>query len=188
MGVMIQNVRFRLGLTVLFSALPSFAQQTTATLVGTASDASGAVLRIELEVWQTPRQTENLIVGSVIDRSAPRSRGPGLLDHDVSKRLSRPGHIGSGYNGNRHHPRPDQIGHGNLPGALRLPGITNFDFSAIKSVRFKETRSFEFRTEIFNLFNNFNPDPGPVDRNLNSATFGSIGGGVQGITTRVIYF
>ena len=70
--------------------------------------------------------------------------------------------------------------------AFRLPGITNFDFSAIKSVRFKETRSFEFRTEIFNLFNNFNPDPASVDRNLNSATFGSVGGGVQGITTRVI--
>ncbi|MDQ6664095.1 MAG: TonB-dependent receptor, partial [Acidobacteriota bacterium] len=70
--------------------------------------------------------------------------------------------------------------------AFRLPGITNFDFSVIKSFRFKETRSFEFRTEIFNLFNNFNPDPSSVDRNLNSATFGSVGGGVQGITTRVI--
>ncbi|MDQ6708736.1 MAG: TonB-dependent receptor [Acidobacteriota bacterium] len=111
--------------------------------------------------------------------------------------------------------RPDQIAKGDLPGdkrtwkrwfktdafvqapfgrfgtsprtdAFRLPGITNFDFSAIKSFRFKETRSFEFRTEIFNLFNNFNPDPSSVDRNLNSATFGSVGGGVQGVTTRVI--
>ncbi len=70
--------------------------------------------------------------------------------------------------------------------AFRLPGIANFDYSAIKSVRFKETRSFEFRPEIFNLFNSFNPDPGSVDSNLNSATFGSVGGGVQGITTRVI--
>nr|MDQ2899767.1 TonB-dependent receptor [Acidobacteriota bacterium] len=111
--------------------------------------------------------------------------------------------------------RPDQIAKGDLPGdkrtwkrwfntsafvqapfgrfgtsprtdAFRLPGITNFDFSALKSFRFKETRSFEFRSEFFNLFNNFNPDPGSVDRNLNSATFGSVGGGVQGITTRVI--
>ncbi|MDQ6699642.1 MAG: TonB-dependent receptor, partial [Acidobacteriota bacterium] len=37
-------MRFKTGLVILFSALPALAQQTTATLVGTASDASGAVL------------------------------------------------------------------------------------------------------------------------------------------------
>ena len=45
---------------------------------------------------------------------------------------------------------------------------------------------FEFRTEVFNIANHFNPDPGSLDRNVRSATFGSIGAGVQGITTRVI--
>jgi hypothetical protein len=55
-----------------------------------------------------------------------------------------------------------------------------------KSFRFKERRSFEFRAEFFNLMNNFNPDPATVDLNIRSATFGTIGGGVQGITTRVI--
>jgi hypothetical protein len=55
-----------------------------------------------------------------------------------------------------------------------------------KSIRFKENRSFEFRTEFFNVANHFNPDPQTVDLNLRSVTFGSVGGGVQGITTRVI--
>lgn len=111
--------------------------------------------------------------------------------------------------------RPDQTGPGNLAGgertwlkwfntssfavapfgrfgtsprtdAIRLPGITNFDFSTNKSFRFGETTRFEFRAEIFNLFNNFNPDPATVDRNVRSQNFGTVGGGVQGITTRVI--
>jgi hypothetical protein len=70
--------------------------------------------------------------------------------------------------------------------AIRLPGLWNFDFSATKSFRIKERGAFEFRAELFNLFNQYNPDPQTVDTNLNSKTFGSIGGGVQGITTRVI--
>jgi hypothetical protein len=77
---------------------------------------------------------------------------------------------------------------GNAPrtGAIRLPGTTNVDFSAHKSINFAEQRRFEFRAEFFNLFNNFNPDPGTVDLNIRSKTFGAVGGGVQGITTRVI--
>ncbi|HWB96895.1 MAG TPA: hypothetical protein VG672_09340, partial [Bryobacteraceae bacterium] len=71
-------------------------------------------------------------------------------------------------------------------GAFRLPGIMNFDFSATKAFEFRETKSLQFRVEVFNLFNNFNPDPSTVDTNLNSATFGSVGGGIRGITTRVI--
>jgi len=70
--------------------------------------------------------------------------------------------------------------------AFRLPGLINTDFSVNKAFRFKETRSFEFRAELFNLLNHYNPDPQTVDTNLNSATFGAIGGGVQGVTTRVI--
>ena len=70
--------------------------------------------------------------------------------------------------------------------AIRLPGIINVDFSVNKSFRFTERTRFEFRTEVFNIANHFNPDPGTLDRNVRSATFGMIGGGVQGITTRVI--
>jgi hypothetical protein len=62
-------------------------------------------------------------------------------------------------------------------GAFRLPGLVNVDFSAMKQFRLTETRSFEFRAEFFNLFNHYNPDPQTVDAALNSATFGSVGGG-----------
>jgi hypothetical protein len=71
-------------------------------------------------------------------------------------------------------------------GAVRLPGMENVDFAVDKQVRFKESRAFEFRAEFFNLLRQFNPDPGTVDLNIRSATFGTVGGGVQGITTRVI--
>lgn len=70
--------------------------------------------------------------------------------------------------------------------AIRLPGMINMDFSVNKSFVISEQRRFEFRTEVFNLMNHYNPDPGTVDRNIRSATFGAIGGGVRGITTRVI--
>jgi hypothetical protein len=111
--------------------------------------------------------------------------------------------------------RPDMVASGNLPGdqrtwkkwfntgafvqapygrfgdaprtnAFRLPGLANVDFSVAKGFRFKESRSFEFRTEIFNLFNHYNPDPQTVDTAVNSATFGTVGLGVHGYTTRVI--
>lgn len=36
------------------------------------------------------------------------------------------------------------------------------------------------------LFNQYNPDPSTVDLNFRSATFGTVGGGVRDITTRVI--
>jgi len=70
--------------------------------------------------------------------------------------------------------------------AVRLPGIINVDFSVNKSFRFTENTRFEFRTEVFNIANHYNPEPGSLDRNVRSATFGAIGAGVQGITTRVI--
>ena len=70
--------------------------------------------------------------------------------------------------------------------AFRLPGMMNVDFSINKSFRFAETKSLEFRSEIFNFLKHYNPDPATVDLNSRSATFGAVGGGVQGITTRVI--
>ncbi len=70
--------------------------------------------------------------------------------------------------------------------SIRLPGIINQDFSLNKSFQIREKMRFQFRTEIFNLFNHFNPEPGSVDRNVFSQNYGRVGGGVQGITTRVI--
>ncbi len=71
-------------------------------------------------------------------------------------------------------------------GAFRLPGIFNIDFSATKAFHIRETRGLQIRMEAFNLFNHFNPDPYTVDLAVNSATFGSVGLGLHGYTTRVI--
>jgi len=71
-------------------------------------------------------------------------------------------------------------------GAIRLPGLVNTDFSVNKSFALTERARFELRAEFFNLFNHFNPAPGSVDRNVRSRTFGAVGGGVQGVTTRII--
>lgn len=78
--------------------------------------------------------------------------------------------------------------YGNSPrtGAIRLPGLFTVDFSVNKQFRFAESRRVELRGEFFNLFNHFNPQPGSVDRNSRSVNFGKVGGGVQGLTIRVI--
>jgi hypothetical protein len=51
---------------------------------------------------------------------------------------------------------------GNAPRTICCgPGIANFDVALHKSISLSETRSFEFRTEIFNVFNHtqfLNPD------------------------------
>ena len=70
--------------------------------------------------------------------------------------------------------------------AIRLPGLFNSDFSANKQFSLGEKRYVEFRTEVFNLFNHYNPDVATVDLNIRSQTFGSIGAGVRGTTVRVI--
>lgn len=71
-------------------------------------------------------------------------------------------------------------------GAIRLPGLVNADFSLNKDFAIRERARFELRSEFFNLFNHFNPAPGSVDRNVQSRTFGAVGGGVRGVTTRII--
>lgn len=78
--------------------------------------------------------------------------------------------------------------YGNSPrtGAIRLPGVFNIDMSVNKSFRFAETRRVELRTEFYNLPNHYNIEPGSVDRNFRSVNFGKVGGGIQGLTTRVI--
>jgi hypothetical protein len=77
---------------------------------------------------------------------------------------------------------------GNSPrtGAIRLPGVFSIDMSVNKSFRFAETRRAELRTEFYNLPNHYNIDPGSVDRGFRSVNFGKVGGGIQGLTTRVI--
>jgi hypothetical protein len=85
---------------------------------------------------------------------------------------------------------PAKWGHwGTSPrtGAIRLPGFVNCDISVSKNLSRRDARhQLQFRADVFNVTNHFNPEPGSVDRNVQSATFGSVGGGVQGVTTRVI--
>ena len=49
---------------------------------------------------------------------------------------------------------------------LAEPGIANLDFAVHKTVVLHETRSLEFRTEVFNIFNHtqfLNPDGNVTD-------------------------
>ncbi|MBC7924931.1 MAG: carboxypeptidase regulatory-like domain-containing protein [Bryobacteraceae bacterium] len=71
-------------------------------------------------------------------------------------------------------------------GAVQLPGLLNVDFSINKQFRLSESRRVEIRGEFFNLFNQFNADPGSLDRSVRSANFGKIGGGISGVTSRVV--
>lgn len=71
-------------------------------------------------------------------------------------------------------------------GAVRLPALRNVDLGFARVFHASEQRRFELRAEIFNAAILFNPPPAAVDLNLQSATFGSIGGGVQGLASRVI--
>lgn len=71
-------------------------------------------------------------------------------------------------------------------GAVRLPGVMNLDMSFARAFNLRDDRKVEFRAEVFNVANHFNPPPGALDLNLQSQGFGSVGGGVQGVTSRVI--
>jgi hypothetical protein len=63
--------------------------------------------------------------------------------------------------------------HGNMGrNVLRGPGINNWDLSFLKAIKFTETKSLEFRAEMFNAFNHvqfYNPDA-----NGYSGTFGQV--------------
>jgi len=123
-------------------------------------------------------------------RPNPRSRRPYVPDVIGDRRGNR--HLGertwtSWFNTAAFIQAPfGRFGTSPRTSAIRLPGIANGDFSVNKTFTLSEQRRLEFRTEFFNLTNHFNPDPGTVDRNIRSKTFGAVGGGVQGVTTRVI--
>ena len=52
--------------------------------------------------------------------------------------------------------------------------MSNFDLSLFKQFRISETKSVEFRLELFNAFNT--PTFGTPQRVFNSATFGAVTG------------
>jgi hypothetical protein len=72
-------------------------------------------------------------------------------------------------------PAPGQFG--DLPrNALRGPNFTQFDLIFNKRFRFSESRSIEFRTEVFNLFNHTNFDTPGSRLNLALPTVSQAGG------------
>jgi hypothetical protein len=52
------------------------------------------------------------------------------------------------------------------------PGYANWDFSALKEIRFTESKSLQFRAEFFNLLNH--PNFRLPDSDISSPTFGEI--------------
>lgn len=71
--------------------------------------------------------------------------------------------------------------------AITLPGISNDDSSFVKGFKFGESRNFQLRADIFNLFLHYNPNPNAVGVALNNAnTFGKLGGGTSDQVSRII--
>lgn len=58
--------------------------------------------------------------------------------------------------------------------AVRLNGLTNFDWVFLKDTAITEAMKVQFRAELFNVFNN--TSFATFDNNLSSATFGTYGG------------
>jgi hypothetical protein len=72
---------------------------------------------------------------------------------------------------------------GNVPrNCLTGPRQSNLDFAAIKSLRFGESRSLEFRADFFNLFNH--PNLANPISNLSAVT--SSGGSIDAKTGRIV--
>lgn len=83
---------------------------------------------------------------------------------------------------------PATFGNSPRTAAVRLPGLINDDFSVTKGFKFGESRSLQIRSDFFNLFKHYNPDPQSVGLALNStSTFGVVAGGTsKGFATRTI--
>jgi len=68
-------------------------------------------------------------------------------------------------------PAPQAFGSSGV-GVVRGPGFINFDFNLAKSFALGESRSLQFRTEVFNAFNHANFNPPDIRRD--ATTFGQI--------------
>jgi hypothetical protein len=80
-------------------------------------------------------------------------------------------------------PSNAEIAAGNFYGnagrnSIRQPGLANFDFSVGKNFAVRENLRLQFRAEVFNLTNTpffgIPGNPGSVDPNYNSASFGRV--------------
>jgi hypothetical protein len=83
--------------------------------------------------------------------------------------------------------QPGEFGTSRRTGAVRLPGVFNDDFTAVKGIKFGGERNLQLRADFFNLFQHYNPDPSTISLARNSASFGKINNGLSGgYATRII--
>lgn len=78
------------------------------------------------------------------------------------------------------------FGNSRRVGAVRLPGILNEDFSAVKGFKLGDQRNFQIRADIFNLWKRYNADPGKVSLARNASAFGLLGNGASDSTSRIV--
>ena len=68
-------------------------------------------------------------------------------------------------------PSPQAFGNAGV-GIMRGPGYVNSDFTLAKTFRITDSKSIQFRTELFNAFNH--PNFGPPNLQRESSGFGQI--------------
>jgi hypothetical protein len=78
------------------------------------------------------------------------------------------------------------FGNSRRAGAVRLPGVLNEDFSAVKGVKLGGMRNFQIRADIFNLWQHYNADPGKIGLARNASSFGLLGGGASDTASRIV--
>ena len=57
---------------------------------------------------------------------------------------------------------------------LQLPGIRNLDFSIFKNFKVRETKSLQFRVDLYNAFNHAQYVPGSIDSVVPVANTGAL--------------
>jgi hypothetical protein len=78
------------------------------------------------------------------------------------------------------------FGNSRRAGAVRLPGVLNEDFSAVKGFKLGGERNLQIRADIFNLWQHYNADPGKIGLARNASSFGLLGGGASDTASRIV--
>lgn len=78
------------------------------------------------------------------------------------------------------------FGNSRRVGAVRLPGLLNEDFSAVKGFKMGGQRNLQIRADIFNLWKRYNADPSKVSLARNSSAFGLLGAGASDTVSRIV--
>jgi hypothetical protein len=166
------------GVTVVQGGTPmTIADQTAGTIYGTAGSGFAGFGRAQM----CPGMTYANIAtsGDIEQRLGGASGGPGYFNKAA---FCAPPVIGNG----------TDYGNSGV-GIILGPGQFNWDMAALKTIRFLEKQSVQFRTEFFNAFNhpqfsnpNFGPGATYALPNVRSGAFGQITS--TSVNPRVIQF